>query len=49
MSLDTFGSLILLGLALLCYIGMKVSEKYVSVKYYDQKIGEPKKKRGAKK
>jgi hypothetical protein len=29
---------------------MKVGENYVSLKYYDQKIGEPKKKkRGAKK
>jgi hypothetical protein len=43
MSLDTFGSLILLGVGLLCYITMKVGENYVSLKYHDQKVGEKRK------
>ena len=38
MTLDTFGSLILLGIGLLAYIVMKVGEKYVSLDYYNQKV-----------
>lgn len=38
MTLDTFGSFILLGVGLVAYIVMKVSEKYVSLDYYDQKV-----------
>jgi hypothetical protein len=38
MTIGTFVGLIFLGMSFLCFIIMKVSEKYISLDYFDQKV-----------